>query len=204
MQSTSDEELLTSRKHVENARAFMLVLALLVVIAAIHLIWTCLSINSAAQSLADEQEGVSLLQYEQLTLRGYLLSGNTRDLAGIAVSQRALRELAGRKPAFNFLVDLEDNWYVNFAEPLIRQRKHVDAGDNTVAEMEVLYLQLYPAQERISAFPTVAGERGGSLNRKVISDMVRVRVTIGILIAVGAMLVALFGLRSVTALEKTA
>ena len=66
------EELLTSRKHLENARSFMLALLLLVVIAAIHLIWTCVSMSTASQALADRQQGSAFLRDEELALRGYL------------------------------------------------------------------------------------------------------------------------------------
>lgn len=203
----ASEELLRSRKHLENARSFMLVLLLLVVIAAIHLIWTCVSISSASQALADRQQGASFLRDEDLALRGYLLSGDSVELSKIELAQRELRELTGKNPAFEPVVELEDSWYVNFAQPLIHHRQELDAGTGTVAEMMTSYLQGKHAVEHIRS-QIIAYEAKNSFEaerlRREIDHMVNVRVTTAVLIAIGAMLVALFGLRNVTALRQTA
>lgn len=201
------EELLTSRKHLENARAFMLVLLLLVVIAAIHLIWTCVSISSASQALADRQQGSRFLRDEQLALRGYLLNGDAEELTKIEFTQRELRELAGKNSSFEPLVDLEDSWYVNFAQPLIRQRKQLDSGTGTLADLEARY-RLLSFEQRSNLSQIIAAEaKNTSEAEKLgrdIDHMVNVRVSIAVFLAIGAMLVALLGLRTVTALRQTA
>ncbi len=184
----------------------MLVLLLLVAIAAIHLIWTCVSISSATQALADRQEASSFMRDEELALRGYLLSGDPHELTKIEYTQKALRELAGRSSSVNPLVDVEDSWYVNYAQPLIRQRQQLDAGSGTMAEITILYLQVSAAQER-NRSQIIASEASNKFEieklRRDISGMVKVRVTIAVLISLAAMLVALFGLRNVTALRQT-
>jgi hypothetical protein len=201
------EELLTFRKHLENARAFMLVLLLLVVIAAIHLIWTCASISSASQALADRQQSSTFLRDEQLALRGYLLNSDSQELTRIEFTQRELRELVRKNSSFEPLVDLEDSWYINFAQPLILQRKQLDAGTGTPADLEARYRLLTFEQQRNLA-QIIAGEAKNRFEaeklRRDIDHMVNVRMTIAVFIAIGAMLVALLGLRTVTALRQMA
>src|SRR5215472_16478897 len=179
------KELLTSRKHLENAGSFMLVLLLLVVIAAIHLIWTCVSISSASQALADRQQGSTFLRDEQLALRGYLLNADREELTKIEFTQRELRELAGKNSSFETLVDLEDSWYVNFAQPLIRQRKQMDAGTGTPADLEARYRLLTFEQKRNLDQINASEARNRSEAEKLrhdIDHMVNVRVTIAVLI----------------------
>jgi hypothetical protein len=201
------EELLTSQKHLENARSFMLALLLLVVIAAIHLIWTCVSISSASQALADRQQGSTFLRDEELALRGYLLTGDSGELTKIEFTQRELRELAGKNSSFESLVDLEDSWYVNFAQPLIRERKQLDAGTGTPADLEARY-RLLAFEQKSNLDQIVASEAKNRSEaeklRRDIDRMVNVRVSIAIFIAICAMLVALLGLRTVTALRQAA
>src|SRR5215472_13088417 len=151
------EELLSSRKHQENARSFMLALLLLVVIAAIHLIWTCVSISSASQALADRQQGSAFLRDEELALRGYLLNGDPEELTKIELTQRELRELAAKNSSFQPLVDLEDSWNVNFAQPLIRERKQVDAGTGTLADLQARY-RLLASEQQLNRAQILAAE----------------------------------------------
>ena len=199
------EELLTSRKHLENARSFMLALLLLVVIAAIHLIWTGISISSASQALADRQQGSAFLRDEELALRGYLLNGDPEELTKIEFTQRELRELAGKHSSFEPLVDLEDSWYVNFAQPLIRQRKQMDAGTGTPADLEARYILLTLEQksnlDQINASEAKNRSEAEKLRRDI-DHMVNVRVSIAVFVAISAMVVALLGLRTVTALRQ--
>lgn len=207
MEADHAKELLASRKHLENAGSFMLVLLLLVVIAAVHLIWTCVSISSASQALADRQQGSAFLRDEELALCGYLLNGDPKELTKIESTQRELRELAGKNSSFESLVDLEDRWYVNFAQPLIRQRKQMDAGTGTPADLEARYILLTFEQksnlDQISASEAKNRSAAEKLRRDI-DHMVNVRVSIAVFIAICAMLVALLGLRTVTALRQAA
>ena len=185
----------------------MLALLLLVVIAAIHLIWTCVSISSASQALADRQQGSTFLRDEELALHRYLLNGNPDELTKIELAQRELRELARKNPSFESLVDREDNWYVNYAQPLIRKGQELFQGKATSAEMQILHLQLYAAQapnrSQINAMEAKNRSEADRLRRDI-DHMVNVRVSIAVFIAIGAMLVALLGLRTVTALRQAA
>lgn len=200
------EELLASRKHLENARSFMLVLLLLVVIATIHLIWTCVSVNSAAQLVAERQKGASFLRDEELALDRYLLAADSQQLDAIRETQTELRQLAGRVRSVNSLVDLEDSWYVNYAEPLIRAREQLDSGTRTIAELLALHRQLNGEQQQ-NRSQIIAWEAANKFEaEKLQRDMyhtVSTRVFLAVLIAIVAMLVALMGLRHVTALRET-
>ena len=96
------------------------------------------------------------MMQNRLTLRNYLLSGDTREVQrledGIKKLQAQLHELATHNPSpelesvFNRLHDSEHQWEDNFARPLVAKRKQVDAGDTTVAELQIYYLQLNPPQ----------------------------------------------------------
>ena len=63
---------------------------------------------------------------------------------------------------------LEEMWRDNFAAPLILKRKEVDAGNATVAEMQIFYLQQNPAQWlQKSTEPLDEAER---VNNKILAE----------------------------------
>ena len=91
----------------------------------------------------------------RLSLRDYLLTGDTRETDKMARDASALTGLLhlGRAQAqddmlrgvLDRMAANEREWTERFATPLIAQRARVDAGDATVADLQVFYAQQDPA-----------------------------------------------------------
>jgi len=114
--------------------------------------------SSVAVTLANVQiiETVRFRMMEnRLFLGNYLLSGDLRDedktnkgftdLAGLLkesenkVSDQSLRS------ALSSVEENELSWFENFAKQMIAKRHQVDAGDATVSDLQIYYLQHDPA-----------------------------------------------------------
>jgi methyl-accepting chemotaxis protein len=100
----------------------------------------------------------SALQYalseNQIHLNNYLLSGDSSEaekvLSGVTQLEDAIRRTetnatADERAPLERLNDAERDWNDQFARPLIDKRKQVDAGNSTVAELQIFYLQQNPA-----------------------------------------------------------
>ena len=100
----------------------------------------------------------SALQYElsenQIHLNNYLLSGDSTEadqvLSGVVQLEDAIRSTelnatADERTPLEQLNEAERDWSEHFARPLIEKRKLVDAGNATVAELQIFYLQQNPA-----------------------------------------------------------
>jgi methyl-accepting chemotaxis protein len=100
----------------------------------------------------------SALQYalseNQIHLNNYLLSGDSSEsekvLSGVTQLEDAIRRTetnatADERTPLERLSDAERDWNDQFARPLIDKRKQVDAGNSTVAELQIFYLQQNPA-----------------------------------------------------------
>src|SRR4051812_15705181 len=95
------------------------------------------------------------MMQNRLALGNYLLSGDTREAdkmtAGITTLEKKIELAEGRagtaeqKNALARVRDLEQKWQSDFAAPLIKKRQDVDAGNATVAELQIFYLQQDPA-----------------------------------------------------------
>jgi methyl-accepting chemotaxis protein len=118
--------------------------------------------HNARQTAASAVEGVQLIEsirfkimQTRLSLRGYLLSGDTREeealKRGIAdlsdTIQKAQAKTASTvlRSALGDVSASERDWAEHFAQPLINKRHKVDSGDATVADLQVDYLQLDPS-----------------------------------------------------------
>ena len=110
--------------------------------------------NTAASSLQSIQtiEKVRyVLMQRGLDLRNYLLSGDPRMQAAQANDESELEETlqdAKSKTADDQLRQLYSsiesnihNWEDDFVKPLIAKRQQVDAGQTTVSELQIVYLQ---------------------------------------------------------------
>jgi len=92
-----------------------------------------------------------LMMQNRLYLSNYLLSGDTREVErmndGVRALNDKLQEGQGlavseqEKSALGRVEQLEQSWAKEFAQPLIDKRKDVDAGNATVAELQIFYLQ---------------------------------------------------------------
>ncbi|GAC1664891.1 MAG: hypothetical protein NVS9B4_20490 [Candidatus Acidiferrum sp.] len=115
--------------------------------------------TSAASAALESMDGVQSIHLQildnRLSFRSYLLSGDDRDVVvlnkGIASLSQAFRR-SRQMPALESLqnnlsqVDAnEHDWAEHFVNPMIDKRRKVDAGESTVADLQVAYLQKDPA-----------------------------------------------------------
>ncbi|HXW18801.1 MAG TPA: methyl-accepting chemotaxis protein [Candidatus Acidoferrales bacterium] len=112
----------------------------------------------AMTTLSDVQtiEGIRFqVLVEGLELRNYLLSGDVRDedkvtkIHGDLMNLLREGETSARDTRLRAtLAQVEEGehaWMDNFAKPLIAKRHQVDAGDATVSDLQIFYLQQNPS-----------------------------------------------------------
>src|SRR5215470_2780796 len=110
------------------------------------------SAAAKALDLANATDEVRFqMMQNRLNLSNYLLSGDTREIdhmnEGIRVlnenlqSAEKLSNSDQQRGALEKVQQSEQNWAREFATPLIDKRKDVDAGNATVAELQIFYLQ---------------------------------------------------------------
>ena len=102
---------------------------------------------------ASENIRFQMMENRQL-LSNYLLSGSTGDVGNLTNGLTKLQDSIGKaaaksateqqKTTLTKLSDAEREWENNFARPLVEKRKQVDAGNATVSELQIQYLQLDP------------------------------------------------------------
>src|ERR1700676_1717494 len=96
------------------------------------------------------------IMLNRLNLNNYLLSGDPRDeekvnkgLVDIADAiKRGEAQTDGSenlKTALPQVETTESGWADNFAKPLLAKRHQVDAGDATVSDLQIFYLQKDPS-----------------------------------------------------------
>ncbi|HET8668815.1 MAG TPA: methyl-accepting chemotaxis protein, partial [Terriglobales bacterium] len=135
----------------------IVILLFLVNIIAIQREHSARNATATSMELAQLHENIRFQMMEnRLNLRNYLLSGDTREIDKISDGIEKLKSQlqtaeakAGYdsiRSALSKLRDAEVNWDQNFARPLIEKRKQVDAGNSTVAELQIYYLQQDPAR----------------------------------------------------------
>jgi methyl-accepting chemotaxis protein len=112
---------------------------------------------TVASTLSDVKaiESVRFQMMEnRLYLGNYLLSGDLRDEdktnKGVSDLSALLKDVesrandAGLKSAFVQVENGEHSWAEDFATPMIAKRHQVDAGDATVSDLQIFYLQHDP------------------------------------------------------------
>jgi len=114
--------------------------------------------KAMARNTLDEVRAIEKVRTQmvqnRLALGNYLLSGDTREVdkmnAGLTQLNEKLKEASDQattdqvRNTIALVRDLEANWKNSFADPLIDKRKQVDAGNATVAELQIFYLQQDP------------------------------------------------------------
>ena len=137
--------------------------------------------TAATQSLA-MAEATDAVRFQmmqnRLFLGNYLLSGDTREMDkmydGIGKLQELINDAKSKansdqqRYALAKVQQYERNWASEFAQPLVTKRKDVDAGNATVAELQIFYLQKDAAEwikNSSSALDVADGE-----NRKVVDE----------------------------------
>ena len=194
----------------------MLAMLLLVLLAAFHLMLTSNKVKvslqipaSAETQQAKLQRAAFFCQAEQLALSRYLFDGDVAQLQQLEVAQNLFHQIDARENrSLKDLVKLEEDWYRTAAQPLIAQRKALDAGHGTLAELEIRYFEVGGTswEHRLSqsaAFvvPDPAPPAFEHLRQRL-SESLNARVGLGVALCFVALLVAIFGLRCVTRLEE--
>jgi hypothetical protein len=208
----------SAHKNIRNARGFLLAMLLLVLIAAFHLMLTSNKVKVSLQfPVREESEQVKLqraaffCQAEQLALSRYLFNGDIAQLEQLDLARGLFHSVSPDES--RHLKDLdkaEGDWYRTAAQPLIAQRKALDAGHGTLAELEVRYFQVGGTgwERRLSQLSTYTGpelaQAGFGALRQRLSASLDARVGVSVALCFVALLVAIFGLRCITRLEEAA
>lgn len=136
---------------------FGAILAMVVVLFLVNLVAVQRehSAKAAAQQTMDLSDATDHIRFQmmqnRLYLGNYLLSGDTREMERMNDGVRALGDNIKKalslttseqqKAALEKVQELEQAWATDFAAPLVDKRKQVDAGNVTVAELQIFYLQ---------------------------------------------------------------
>ncbi|HET9744024.1 MAG TPA: methyl-accepting chemotaxis protein [Terriglobales bacterium] len=148
---------MTIKKKLYYGFGGMVGLALLLSLGNIGAIMREHSVKKSTQRSFQLLRDTSALQFQlsqnQIHLNNYLLSGDSSEadkvLSGIsqldeAIHRTELTATAEERAPLESLNEAEHQWDERFARPLIEKRKQVDAGNATVAELQIFYLQQNP------------------------------------------------------------
>jgi len=109
-----------------------------------------------ALKMADKTDHVRFqVMQNRLYLSNYLLSGDSREIERMIEGVQDLNDSLGggqklassdqQRSALETVKNNENSWFAEFAQPLLQKRKEVDAGNATVADLQIFYLQKDPA-----------------------------------------------------------
>jgi methyl-accepting chemotaxis protein len=112
--------------------------------------------NQARAAVATASEVRFQMMQNRTYLGNYLMSGLPQDLEALTAGESKLDALLKQaqenahseqqRAAFSKVADAEHSWTSDFATPLVAKRKDVDAGNATVNQLEVSYLEKNPAE----------------------------------------------------------
>jgi methyl-accepting chemotaxis protein len=105
-----------------------------------------------ALKMADTTDHIGFqVMQNRLYLSNYLLSGDSREIEGMIEGVQDLNnalesglKLASsdqQRSALEAVKNNENSWFAEFAQPMLQKRKEVDAGNATVADLQIFYLQ---------------------------------------------------------------
>jgi methyl-accepting chemotaxis protein len=186
---------------------FGAVLAMVIVLFLVNLVATYRehAAKTAASQALRMAETTDMIRFQimqnRLYLSSYLLSGDSREIEHMNDGIRILADdlgMAKRESnsdqeliALEQVEKNEKAWATEFANPLLTKRKDVDAGNSTVAELQIFYLEKDASSwVKNSAEGLDAADRE---NRKVLDERRHSDETAGaltILIALSSTLVA--------------
>ena len=146
-------------------RGFGMVLGIFLVLLIVNVLVMSneRSATKKASNLFQDQRAVSDVGFQMMqnrqALGNYLLSGAPSEAEAMsrgyddlmkkiddAAAQLNEPDEQPAKDALFKLKDAEQQWKQRFADPLVENRKRVDAGNSTVAELQIAYLQLDPVK----------------------------------------------------------
>ena len=143
-----------SRKLYLGFGSIVVILALLFVVNTVVLLKERTASHESSVALESVQslEAVQLKIYQaRLSLQDYLLTGDERqhakmtkeagDLADLFAKGRARPQGDSLREVLQRMEANERDWMAKFAAPLIAKRKNVEAGDATVADLQVFYAE---------------------------------------------------------------
>src|SRR6202521_4706596 len=113
------------------------------------------SARNAGASALQSIQTIEKIRYQVmengLSLRNYLLSGDPREetaeASGIKTLATILREAQHKtnddrlREAYSSIESNQQSWEDEFSKPLIAKRHQVDAGQTTVSDLQIVYLQ---------------------------------------------------------------
>ncbi len=193
------------RSKLSTARWFILGLFLLILIAALNLIFTARTVNSQVEEQMKKQKLVSLWNENNLLLKDYLLSGDLKNPQKLSDNRRRFHDLLQDNDSQRKLAELDDNWYAQFAKPLIEKRRSVDAGFTTVAEMQISFLESYGRNWGSEFEAIIATNPEEPENFKTaVSSLLKWRVITAVVLGLAGLIVAMLALRSIAKLANMA
>jgi methyl-accepting chemotaxis protein len=130
----------------------MVIVLFLVNILAVQREHSAKAAASKALELAEATDRIRFqMMQNRLNLTNYLLSGDTREADALTEGIRVLNDKLvsteniaisdQQKAPLARVQQSEQGWAKDFSEPLVQKRKDVDAGNATVAELQIFYLQ---------------------------------------------------------------
>ena len=130
--------------------SFGIILAMVVVLFVVT--WVTVQREQRALAMAQKTDHIRFqIMQNRLYLGNYLLSGDgreveklnggVRDLKGDLENARKLANSEQQKSAVDTVEKNESTWMSEFAKPMLEKRKEVDAGNATVADLQIYYLQ---------------------------------------------------------------
>ena len=130
----------------------MVVVLFFVTWYAVHREQSAKQAAAQAQQMTDTIDHVRFqIMQNRLYLSNYLLSGDSREIDRMNEGVRDLNEslqesvkLASSDQQHTALDSVKANeaaWLTEFAQPVLQKRKEVDAGNATVADLQIFYLQ---------------------------------------------------------------
>jgi methyl-accepting chemotaxis protein len=137
--------------------SFGAVLAMVIVLFLVNLVavqreHSAKAAASRALEMADNTNNVRFqMMQNRLLLSNYLLSGDSREvdrmnegvhqLNDSLQSSMKLTSSEQQRSALDTVQKNENAWATEFAQPMLQKRREVDAGNATVADLQIYYLQ---------------------------------------------------------------
>ena len=136
---------------------FGAVLAMVIVLFLVNLVAVQRehSAKAAASQALEMAENTNNIRFQmmqnRLYLSNYLLSGDSREVERMNDGVRQLNEFLQtsqktastdqQRSALDSVQKNESAWVADFAQPMLQKRREVDAGNATVADLQIYYLQ---------------------------------------------------------------
>lgn len=130
----------------------MVIVLFLINLVAVHREHTAKAAASQALRMAENTNNIRFqMMQNRLYLSNYLLSGDSREVERMNDGIHQMNESLGniqkmlnsdqQRSALDSVRKNEAAWVTEFAQPMLQKRKEVDAGNSTVADLQIYYLQ---------------------------------------------------------------